>query len=224
MLFLSGGGDRDQTRIIDQRFAEEIDKAKPLLYIPAAMEASRFDSCFQWIKGVFAPLGVNDIVMWPDVMNKRFRDLARFSAVYIGGGNTFRLLKRVTDTRFNDILQSYAMRGGVVYGGSAGAVILGKHIMTCSHMDDNNVGLNDFDGLGLAGGYSIWCHYNREDYPLINTFIKEYGTPVISLPEETAILAGGGRIQVIGTKPACVFTEDSKTVVDVNHFIKKSST
>ena len=39
MLFLSGGGDRDQTRIIDQRFAEEIDKAKPLLYIPAAMEA-----------------------------------------------------------------------------------------------------------------------------------------------------------------------------------------
>ncbi|WP_236809547.1 Type 1 glutamine amidotransferase-like domain-containing protein [Bacillus glycinifermentans] len=76
----------------------------------------------------------------------------RFSAVYIGGGNTFRLLKHVTDTRFNDILQSYAKRGGIVYGGSAGAIILGKHIMTCSHMDDNNVGLNEFDGWGLQAG------------------------------------------------------------------------
>ncbi|MEC1588819.1 peptidase E [Bacillus sonorensis] len=223
-LFFSGGGDREQTRTIDQRFAEEIDKEKPLLYIPAAMDASRFPDCFRWIQGVFQPLGLHDIIMWTNLKGKSIRDLKEFSAVYIGGGNTFRLLKHVTDTRFIDILKDYVEQGGIIYGGSAGAIIFGKNIMTCSHMDDNDAGIRDVNGLGLTDEYSIWCHYHHEDDPLIKAFMKQYDTPVISLPEETAILVEDTGIQVIGTKPAYVFRGEDRTVIHENDVIKKSST
>ncbi|WP_233529260.1 hypothetical protein [Bacillus atrophaeus] len=40
-LFLSGGGDAGQTQTIDKRFVKELDKDKPLLYIPIAMDTSQ---------------------------------------------------------------------------------------------------------------------------------------------------------------------------------------
>ncbi|WP_253907684.1 hypothetical protein [Bacillus sp. WMMC1349] len=57
-LFLSGGGDAEQTQKLDQRFTEEIDRNKPLLYIPVAIHASRFDDCYEWISSLFHPLGI----------------------------------------------------------------------------------------------------------------------------------------------------------------------
>ncbi|MGE0908427.1 hypothetical protein ACQGRJ_04370 [Bacillus atrophaeus] len=62
-LFLSGGGDAGQTQTIDKRFVKELDKDKPLLYIPIAMDTSQFDDCFEWIDSFFNPLGIRDITM-----------------------------------------------------------------------------------------------------------------------------------------------------------------
>ncbi|MED1016489.1 Type 1 glutamine amidotransferase-like domain-containing protein [Bacillus atrophaeus] len=219
-LFLSGGGDAGQTQTIDKRFVKELDKDKPLLYIPIAMDTSQFDDCFEWINSLFNPLGIRDITMWTNVKDKSIQDLDDFSAVYIGGGNTFSLLKKFIDTAFIEVLKGYTENDGIVYGGSAGAVILGKHIMTCSHMDPNHVGLNKFNGLELVKEYSIWCHYKHENDPLIKKYVKEYKAPVISLPEETGILVNDMGIQVIGTKPAYVYQGERKTVIYHDHFIK----
>ncbi|WP_251186366.1 Type 1 glutamine amidotransferase-like domain-containing protein [Bacillus licheniformis] len=100
-----------------------------------------------------------------------------------------------------------------MYGGSAGAVILGKNIMTCSYMDRNACGLRDFNGLKLLGDYSVWCHYKAEHDPLIKRFRNAFGTPVIALPEETGIAASTSDIRVIGTKPARMFKEDGAVFV-----------
>ncbi|WP_307892108.1 Type 1 glutamine amidotransferase-like domain-containing protein [Bacillus swezeyi] len=218
-LFLSGGGDADQTQALDRRFAEEIDQNKPLLYIPIAMDASRFDSCFEWINKMLKPLGIENITMWTNVRNKSIQDLDAFSAVYIGGGNTFHLLKSLMDCHVIDILKSYAEKDGIIYGGSAGAIILGKNIMTCSHMDCNNAGLNHFSGLKLTEEYSIWCHYKQEHDTLIKRFMTTFQTPVIALPEETGIAVNGQEMQVIGVRPAYVFSDVNKSVVHENHFI-----
>ncbi|MGG1507134.1 Type 1 glutamine amidotransferase-like domain-containing protein [Bacillus licheniformis] len=92
--FLSGGGDAHQTEQLDRHFARSICPHKPLLYIPIAMDADRYDDGFDWISRLFHPLGIKNIVMWTDVKGKTVHDLDVFSAVYIGGGNTFRLLKQ----------------------------------------------------------------------------------------------------------------------------------
>lgn len=211
-LFLSGGGDAKQTCLIDAHFVGSIRKDKPLLYIPIAMNALRFDDCFTWIQSVFNSLGIQDIIMWTDVKNKSMKDLQQFSAVYIGGGNTFRLLKAFIDANFTEVIKEYVEAGGIVYGGSAGAIIFGENIMTCSHMDKNDVHLHTYTGLQFVNGYAVWCHYNEGNDPFIQNYMEQYTTPVICLPEETAIIVNDMGIKVIGSKPVYVFQDDRKSI------------
>ncbi|PYZ94891.1 peptidase [Salipaludibacillus keqinensis] len=216
-LILAGGGDEKQTLLIDKEFANLINKEKPLLYIPIAMDTNTipYDSCFNWINSVFNPLGIENITMWTEseLNNKRVEDLKTFSAVYIGGGNTFSLLNDFNKTLFTNILNDYLLKDGIIYGGSAGAIIFGEDIMTCSHMDSNNVALKEFNGLGLVENYAIWCHYKVDNDELISNYVLQYKNPVISLPEETALFIDDGIIKVIGTKPAYLFDEKIKKVI-----------
>ncbi|WP_280771695.1 Type 1 glutamine amidotransferase-like domain-containing protein [Salipaludibacillus daqingensis] len=216
-LILAGGGDAEQTLSIDKEFANLINKEKPFLYIPIAMDinAIPYDSCFNWINSVFNPHGIEEIKMWTEseLNNKSVEDLKQFSAVYIGGGNTFSLLKDFKETFFTNVLKDYLAKGGIIYGGSAGAIIFGEDIRTCSHMDSNNVGLKEFNGLGIVGNYSIWCHYNVANDDLISNYIFQYKNSVISLPEESALFIDDEVIKVIGTKPAILFGEENKKII-----------
>ena len=206
-LFLSGGGDQEQTKAFDRFFAEKVNKDKPLLYIPVAMETTDYNDCLEWIKTVFNPLGIRSITMWTDLNNKSVRDLQSFSAIYIGGGNTFSLLKNLRTTKFDGILKEYLKNDGILYAGSAGAIIAGADIMTCAHMDPNNVNLQETDGLKLINNYSVWCHYSEQDDQLIKAYIKDYKNPVIALSEETGVYYCDGNIKVIGEIPSYVFNK-----------------
>ncbi|WP_078552115.1 Type 1 glutamine amidotransferase-like domain-containing protein [Bacillus alkalicellulosilyticus] len=221
-LILAGGGDAEQTLLIDKEFVNLINTDKPLLYIPIAMDTKfiPYESCFKWIKGVFNPLGIDNIIMWTeyDLINKQIEDLNQFSAVYIGGGNTFSLLEDFNKTLFTNVLKEYVVNDGIIYGGSAGAIILGKDIGTCSHMDSNDLDLKELNGLGLVEDYSIWCHYKVEDDILISNYLLEYKNPVISLPEETALLLNEEGMKVIGAKPAFIFDGKIKKTIQPGHY------
>lgn len=216
-LILAGGGDAQQTLSIDKEFVKIINTDKPLFYIPIAMDtnSTSYESCFDWINSVFNPLGIDNITMWTEneLKNKIVRDLEQFSAVYIGGGNTFSLLNDFNGTFFTNILKEYIENEGIVYGGSAGAIIFGEDIRTCSHMDSNDVGLKKLNGLRLVENYSIWCHYKVENDTLISNYVRQYKNPVISLPEETALFIDGKGIKVIGTKPAYIFDGTTKKAI-----------
>ncbi|MEX2460688.1 MAG: Type 1 glutamine amidotransferase-like domain-containing protein [Paenibacillaceae bacterium] len=82
-------------------------------------------------------------------------DLKEYSSIFIGGGNTYKLLHEIRKARFDEVLNSFIDEGGIVYGGSAGAIILGKNIQTCSHLDINDINIADFEGLNKFNGYSI---------------------------------------------------------------------
>lgn len=219
-LFLSGGGDKEQTKVIDQTFIEQINPNKPILYIPIALVgAVPYEDCLKWITGIFNPMGLKNITMWTDLKNKTSNDLKQFSAIYIGGGNTFRLLKDLRHSKFDKVLMEYIKGEGVIYGGSAGAIILGANIMTCAHMDPNNVNLQDYDGFNLVSDYSIWCHYQVENDNLIRSYIENYKRSVIALPEETGIFFSNEGIKVIGTSPAYIFKNEDRKVVLPSEFI-----
>ena len=219
-FFLSGGGDKEQTKEIDQAFIKQINLNKPLLYIPIAMdEAIPFDECYKWINSVFKPLGIQEITMWTDLSNKTLEDLKQFSAIYIGGGNTFCLLNAIRISKIDKALEEYIENEGVIYGGSAGAIILGANIMTCAHMDANNVNLQNFKGLNYIQEYSIWCHYEMEYDSLIWSYIKNYKKTVIALPEDTGISYSKSGIEVIGTSPAFIFKDEDKILVQPKSFI-----
>ncbi|MCA1058949.1 Type 1 glutamine amidotransferase-like domain-containing protein [Rossellomorea aquimaris] len=209
-LYLSGGGDKEQTYEIDRVFAGELGSGKPLLYVPIAMNTAHisYEDCYKWIYSVMDPFGITDITMWTNLRGKTSKDLMKFGAVYIGGGNTFSLMHDILQSGFSSQLTTFIDEGGLIYGGSAGAIVMGSHLATCEHMDNNDVQLRDRSGLSYLGDYSIWCHYDTDNDDLIHRFIDTYSKPVIALNEETGLQVKNGRMEIMGTEPAYVFDVD----------------
>jgi hypothetical protein len=87
----------------------------------------------------------------------------------------------------------YAKHGEPVYGGSVGAILLGKDIGTYLYFDQNLVGLSDTSGLDLCGGLCIWCHFSDEHTKQINSTIRSSGHDVISLPETAGLYVNENR-------------------------------
>lgn len=220
-LYLGGGGGAEDSRTLDAAFVASLPPDPKLLYIPIAMDEKdhSYPSCLEWLRLAVGPLGVLNIEMWTDLRGKTAESLAAFDAVYVGGGNTFKLLKEMSDSGFGSMLAQYAERGGAVYGGSAGAIVLGTDIGTCAHMDENAVGLKRTTALGLLGKHSVWCHYVPSNDPLIREYVTRTGFPVVALTERGGLCVKGGQIEVIGDS-AMLFAEGNQNVVPIGGTIK----
>ncbi len=212
-LILAGGGGATASGPLDAVLARWIGPGGRMLYVPVAWVSGPYESCLEWVRSVFEPLGVRHIEMWTDLSGRAGADLDRFAAVYIGGGNTYRLLHHVRETGFGDALRRYAARGGPVYGGSAGAILLGEDIGTSAHMDPNDVGLRDTTALGLARGHAVWCHYEEGDAPLVTAYAQRHAHPVVALPETAGAVIEGDQMTAVGSAPVALFQGASVTVL-----------
>ncbi|MEA2575301.1 MAG: dipeptidase [Chloroflexia bacterium] len=212
-LMLAGGGSADDSRQLDTIFAAWTGRSGRMLYLPIAMAGNPrtdYASAFEWVSGVFKSLGVGDIEMWTELQGHTPEELNDFDSVYIGGGNTFLLMDLLRSSGFDRHLVEYVAQSGAVYGGSAGAVVLGRNVLTASHLDPNEVALTDTRGLDLAGGHAIWVHYREEDDPLIYEYIHKYMFPVLALPERGGVGIEAGRIIAWGHEPSYRFTRRRK--------------
>ncbi|WP_042220677.1 Type 1 glutamine amidotransferase-like domain-containing protein [Oceanobacillus manasiensis] len=214
-LILSGGGGPRETLEINKYFAQEIDNNKTILYIPIAgdPEYRTYESSYNYMNSVFNPQGINEITMWLDIKNKTIDDMKQFSAVYVSGGNTFSLLNDLKSTRFDAVLTQFLIEGGTIYGQSAGAIIFGNNIKIIPDVNLNNVGLKNFHALNRVKNCCIWCHYKKEDDVVIEQAVKEYGLPVIAIPDGTAVILKDNRIRVIGNEPAYLFESYKKDLL-----------
>ena len=99
VLFLSGGGSEKESYNLDKEFAKLL--KKKLLYIPIALNEIKhpYPECLKWIKKVFRQFNFESIEMWTDLSGHTKQDMLKFDGVYIGGGNTFKLLKQLKDTK-----------------------------------------------------------------------------------------------------------------------------
>ena len=110
-------------------------------------------------------------------------ELSNYSGIYIGGGNTYKLLKIFKETGFDKLLKNYQE---IIFGGSAGVIVLGKSIDTCSFgevRDENTVNLEDTKGLDLLNGFSAKAHYKERKDELIINFVKKFKSNVLALKE-----------------------------------------
>ena len=210
-VFLCGGGSGIQTADAYEKFSGLIeDKSKPLLYIPLAMYDCNMDDCYTWIKEELKSYNIENIEMVrapKDLIDKSLED---YSSIFIGGGNTYKLLFELKLTGFFDRLREYINNNGIVFGCSSGAIIMGKDIRSCDLDDENDVGLVDTTGIDVLNGYSVLCHYtNREEEK--NEENKSYLTElskeikVITLPEEDTMFISDSGIEVYGDKPYYIF-------------------
>lgn len=232
-LILNGGGSAEQIKESLEIFAREVNGGK-VLYVPLAWTNGKMEECINWFRGQVQQFGITNIeqILDPNELTKE--RLKKVSGVFIGGGNTYQLLKGLKETPAFENLKEYIENDGLVMGGSAGALIFGKRIDSClkdeyiikSCNDENNVGLKDTNGFDCINGYSILPHYKKlpEQYPdtqkRVDKLLKQ-GYKLVCLPEETSLWINGNQIKVIGQKPAEIFNGNKKEIINIDNEIIK---
>ena len=210
-LLLSGGGSAEDSLLLDQLLVH-LTAGGNMLYLPIALDPHQrpYASCYQWIRSVFTPLGLDHITMWSDVSTKMADDLEAFAALYIGGGNTFKLLRDLKQSSFDQAIRFFLHHGGIVYGGSAGAIICGRDITTASLLDRNDVGLENTTGLDVLQGASVWCHCQPTDDHHILRATERLRHPIIALSERTGVYVQDTLLLAVGFEPVVVFPHDMR--------------
>ena len=230
-IFLNGGGCGKQTILAYKEINKIINHKKPVLYGPLAMdeEDHPYDGCYEWIKEEISMIDIPNIEMVRSFEELEEKNLDKYSLIYIGGGNTYKLLNGIKTTKTYDKLKEYILNKGIIYGGSAGAVIFGKDINTIKVMDNNEVGIKDTSGFNYLNGISLFVHYtnykskyteeeNKSLMKEYTNFISDYtkeNEKVIAIPEEDTIFFDGKNIRVIGELPYYIFENGKKEKIEI---------
>jgi dipeptidase E len=136
----------------------------------------------------------------------------RAEAIFIGGGNTFRLLKALYDNRLLEPIRARVDSGMPYMGASAGSNVAGPTIRTTNDMPivepPSLASLNVFP-------YQLNPHYidpdpssthmgeTREERLL--QYLEENETPVVAIREGSYLRVQNGEIWLKGSRPARIF-------------------
>jgi len=133
-------------------------------------------------------------------------------AIFVGGGNTFRLLKSLYDLNLLDPIRERVAEGMPYIGSSAGSNIAGPTIRTTNDMPI--VQPPSFDALGLVP-FQINPHYLDADpnsthmgetrEKRLTEFLEENDTPVVALREGAIARYEDGRTILKGSTGARIF-------------------
>ena len=189
--------------------------AKSLLFVPyalfdrdeyAAMAAERFQRMGYELLSVHSAADP-------------IRAVNNTDAIFIGGGNTFRLLKTLYETQLLEPIRQRVANGLPYIGSSAGSNVAGPTIKTTNDMPI--VQPPSFDALGLVP-FQISPHYldpdpnsthmgeTQEDR--IVEFLEENDTPVAGLREGAMARIENGVTTLKGVNGARIFRRNEAPV------------
>ncbi len=182
---------------------------------------------------LFVPFALHDRVAYTAKFRARLEELGRAvdelagdatgrrqietaEAVFVGGGNTFRLLKTLQEAELLAPLRERARAGMPYLGASAGINLAGPTIRTTNDMPI--VEPHGFDALGLVP-FQINPHFLDADpgsthmgetrAERIAEFHEENAAVVVGLRERAWMRVEGGRGWLGGERGACVFRRGS---------------
>jgi dipeptidase E len=138
--------------------------------------------------------------------------LGRVEALFMGGGNTYALLKRLREAGLLTAIRARAKAGMPYVGASAGSNVAGPTILSTN--DWNVVALDRFDALGLVS-FNINPHYKEADPTMApgsetrDDRIREYhvvnANPVVGLEEGAIARIEAGTVTAVGSARVKIF-------------------
>lgn len=218
-LLLGSGGFRTPERVslLGEQMRSFFGSIQELLFIPYAVNDQDGYPARLSKRGLDAGMDLRSIHLEPDPV----KAIEQAAGIYVGGGNSFRLLNALYELNLLDPIRQ-RVEGGLPYLGiSAGSNLACPTLMTTNDMPI--VQPPSFRALGLVP-FQINPHYYqgrsylRED----NDFVEHFGetrddridefhemndAPVIGLPEGSILRVEGGQVMLIGA-PARLFVKD----------------
>ena len=189
--------------------------AQTVLFFPFAL--SDRDDYAAKAKARFAAMGYS--VESLHAVDDPQRAIGRADAIFIGGGNTFRLLKALQDLDLLEPIRRKVESGAPYIGSSAGSNVAGPTIKTTKDMPI--VQPRSFDALGLVP-FQISPHYLDPDpnsthmgetqEERILQFLEENETPVVGIREGAWLLIENGAVTLKGETGARIFRRDHAPV------------
>jgi len=199
---------RDYLDHVEEQIKSFLGSARKVLFFPFALFDR--DTYAAKAKARFAAMGYS-IETAHAVANPRTA-IQQADAIFIGGGNTFRLLKALQDLDLMDLVRQRVKGGAPYIGSSAGSNVAGPTIKTTKDMPI--VQPRSFDSLGLVP-FQISPHFQDPDpnskhmgetqEERILQFLEENETPVVGIREGAWLICEGGAVTLKGEAGARIF-------------------
>jgi dipeptidase E len=201
-IFVGGGGsESDEAHLWDELFMG----GQRVTVWPYAQPRARWPAVERWLTSALMPRGDFHVETPPETVEGLKSVLHDADVLAIPGGNTFELL---TYLRRHDLLtamSSFLARGGRLYGGSAGAIVLGADISIAELMDDNAVGIKDTRGADLLSGSVVYPHFSLRHEATVRQWAVTHGATVLGVPETAGLVVQNTTARNTGPGPIQVF-------------------
>ena len=198
-LLLTSTGLANQN--ITNQFLQIIDKPVSQIKIIFVPTASRSEEELKYVnesKKELLDLGIpeNNIKTLNLDKSVSFNEVENFDVIYVCGGNTFYLLKKVRETGFDKVIIEFAKTDKLYFGVSAGSILVCPNIDIASPFDENDVNLTDLTGLNLTD-VIVSPHYKDEEKTIIDDFKKKSQYEIVPLTDNQALLVLDGETKIV---------------------------
>jgi len=199
-----------------------LNQTRSMLFIPYAAVGFSYDHYTDMVKKGLDGTGIQ--VSSIHEHDNKIEAVNQAEAIAVGGGNTFQLLKLLQEQGLVTAIRERAEAGTPYIGWSAGSNVCGPSIKTTNDMPITQP--PSFDAIGLFP-LQLNPHYTEKtieghggesrkqrlkEYIAINT------TPVICLPEGTAVEEDNGSYSLVGNENALILSPSGERTIEPGHF------
>lgn len=202
-VFLGGGGsETDEARLWDRLFPSG---GRVVCWPYAQRDRKAQASVHDWLTRALAERGDFHVDTWIDAPDHAIAGLSSAQILFIPGGNTFALLDHLRDRDWLGPAREFVARGGLLYGGSAGAILCGADIAVAALLDEDIVGTSDTRALDLLAGAVVYPHFTSAAAPMLEQWAHTHNETILAVPEKGGLIFQDGVFHETGPEPVEVF-------------------